>query len=276
VSVDADRSVVEQRVLEEAQRLPPGGVVSGWAALRLAGGNFFDGTVDGTTERPVDLVAPAGAHLRATPGIRRHHERLGAAEIVLRHGVPCAIAERALFDEIKWTEDLRAAVAAADMALSAGLVTFASMRAHRVSRAGERGVGGVRRVLDLAEDRVRSPPETDLRLIWVLDAGLPRPLCNWPIADASGRRLGKPDLLCTVTGVAGEYDGRDHLERSARAVDLAREQEFRNTGLELFRVVGSDIRDRRLVVRRMRDAVARAAAGQAPRTWLIRSHPGPL
>jgi hypothetical protein len=100
VSVDADRSVVEQRVLEEAQRLPPGGVVSGWAALRLAGGNFFDGTVDGTTVRPVDLVAPAGAHLRAAPGIRRHHERLGAAEIVLRLCVPCAIAERPLFDEI--------------------------------------------------------------------------------------------------------------------------------------------------------------------------------
>jgi hypothetical protein len=43
---EIDRDVVEQRILEEAMRLPPGGAVTCWAALRMAGGNFFDGTQD--------------------------------------------------------------------------------------------------------------------------------------------------------------------------------------------------------------------------------------
>ncbi len=56
-----------------------------------------------------------------------------------------------------------------------------------------------------------------MRMIWVVDAGLPRPLCNMPIFDRHGRHIGTPDLLDPVAGVVGEYDGALHLAGEQRA-----------------------------------------------------------
>jgi hypothetical protein len=273
---DADRDVVEQRIPAEAMRLPPGGAVTGWAALRMAGGNFFDGTTDGRTQRDVDLVLPPPARLHAAPGIRVRRERLSPDEVVTRHGVPCTGTERALFDEIKWSVDVRAAVVPADMALSAQLTSRSALVAYVASRGGSRGAARARRVIDLAEDRVLSPQETPLRLIWMLDAGLPRPRCNWPVADASGRRIGRPDILSEEADVVGEYDGADHRERSRQADDVGKEDGYRNAGLECFRVVGRDLDDVGLVVHRMHGAVLRARRSTTPRGYLVRGDPGPL
>jgi hypothetical protein len=46
-------------------------------------------------------------------------------------------------------------------------------------------------------------------------------------------------------------------------------------GLEGFVVVGEDLRDVGLVVDRMRAAVRRAGQSLIPRTWRLRSDPGP-
>lgn len=99
----------------------------------------------------------------------------------------------------------------------------------------------VRAALELAEDRVLSPQETVPRLIWMLDAGLPRPRCNWPVGDGRGRRIGKPDLLCEEVDVAGEYDGADHRAAERQADDVSKEDRYRNAGLEAFRLVGRDL-----------------------------------
>lgn len=276
VPVEADRGVVEQRILEEAMRLPPDGAVSGWAALRMAGGNFFDGTVDGRAERPVDLVVPPPQRLREVAGIRVHRAALRPEEVLVRHGVPCAVPARAAFDEVMWCRDLRQGVGVLDMALSARLLTRPQMAAEVQRRAGERGAALVRAALELAEDRVLSPKETVGRLIWVLDAGLPRPRCNWPVADARGRRIGKPDLLCEELDVAGEYDGADHRDADRHADDVGKEDRYRNVGLEAFRIVGRDLVSVERVVRRMHAAVARSRASTLPRTYVLAVNPPPV
>lgn len=46
-----------------------------------------------------------------------------------------------------------------------------------------------------------------MRLVYVLDAGLPDPLVNHPVLDAAGHFLGTPDLLDPQSGHAVEYDG---------------------------------------------------------------------
>jgi hypothetical protein len=134
----------------------------------------------------------------------------------------------------------------------------------------------VRAALELAEDRVLSPQETVPRLIWILDAGLPLPRCNWPVADGRGRRIGKPDLLCEEVDVAGEYDGADHRSAESQADDVSKEDRYRNAGLEAFRLVGRDLASVERVVRRMRSAVARARASTMPRTYVLAVDPPPV
>jgi hypothetical protein len=275
VPASVDRDVVEQRILEEWSRAPAGTVVSGWAALRLHGGNFFDGRDDRGRELPVPLVLAPHSGFR-TSTIEPHRELVPASERTSRQGVPCTIPPRALFDAMKWAPELRSSVTAADMALSAGLLPLGAMRAYVATRATAKGSFSVDASLDLAEDRSRSPRETTMRLIWVLDARLPRPKCNWPVGDQRGRRVGKPDLLCEVHGVVGEYDGAEHRGARRQADDVDKEDTYRNLGLECFRLVGRDIQDIGLVVRRMRGAVERAHAADRLRLWTIRKDPGPL
>ncbi|WP_457109696.1 hypothetical protein [Marmoricola sp. URHA0025 HA25] len=121
-----------------------------------------------------------------------------------------------------------------------------------------------------------SPNETRLRLIWRLDAGLPPPRCNWPVADDDGSFIGRPDLLSEDLAVVGEYDGAEHRTRDRHRVDVRRDDLFRRCGLEPFRVVGADLDDVALVVDRIRAAVRRAADSATPRTWRIRRDPGPV
>ena len=56
----------EQRAYEVGVRLGPHGLVTGWAALRLAGARYFEGLAhDRRTPLPVPVLLPHEARLRA-------------------------------------------------------------------------------------------------------------------------------------------------------------------------------------------------------------------
>ena len=112
------------------------------------------------------------------------------------------------------------------------------------------GVPLVRQALLLAGEDSRSPQATRMRLVWVIDAELPRPLCNRPVFDLAGRLLGYPDLFDPVGGVVGEYDGADHKDIDRPRSDVAREQVFRDHGLEYFAVASGALSTQHLVVQR--------------------------
>jgi hypothetical protein len=68
VPAGVDDGLVEQRIVEQGSRLTRG-VVTGWAALRLLGGGYFDGLArDGLTRLPVQIAAN-GERLRSGPGV---------------------------------------------------------------------------------------------------------------------------------------------------------------------------------------------------------------
>lgn len=277
VPAHADRRLVEQRIVEQAVRLPVDGAVTGWAALRMAGGLFFDGLApDGRTPHPVPLAVPPRFNLAPSLDLALLRASYSEEEVGERHGIRCMAPVRALFDEVRRRGELREAVVAMDMALVACLVTLAEVDDFLHLHRGRPGWRLLQQARLLATCRSASPTETRMRLIWVLDARLPTPLCNWPIADAEGRYLGRPDLLCPALGVYGEYDGKDHRPRARHRQDVGRAEEFLGVGLEGFAVVAGDMDDHSVVVRRMHAAVARAEASSRPRSWMLRSNPKPL
>ena len=201
-------------------------------------------------------------------------DRLDEDDLWWPLGIPCTRPARALFDEMRSLVDIRAAAVAADMTFASELVSIRRMRAYLERRAGWAGVGGVRAALELADEHSRSPGESRMRLMWVIDAGRPRPLCNRDVFDESGRLLGVADLLDPTAGVVGEYDGAEHARARRRSRDAGRDSLFRDHGLEVFRVTGWDERHPELVRDRIHAAYERAHRNAVHRRWTLRQPPG--
>lgn len=271
VPAEVDTEVVEQRILEQSHRIRSQGAVTGWAALRWRGAAFFDGTAQGgSAQLPVPL-AVGQSRLRADPRITILQAQLAPTERSRTGGIWCATTQRALFDAMRLAHDVRSAVVCMDMAAAARLISVALMTSYVRLRPAWTGVPLVRAALRLACNDSRSPQETRMRLVWILDALLPPPRCNVPVFSLDGKLLGYPDLFDPVAGVAGEYDGADHKEAARHRADVAREALFRNHGLEYFTVVGGDLRDRPMVVDRMHGARRRARFDPPEqRLWTLR------
>ena len=264
---------MEQRIVEAYARAGEPVVITGWAALRLQGGGFFDGLErDGRTRLDVPIAAN-GARLRSRPGIVVSRLDVPPDEIVVVHGVRCARIERALFDEMRRVRHLRDQVVAADMTFAAQLTSIRRMQRYRWTRFWYRDIRALDRVLPLADEASRSRPEVDFRLVWDLDAGWSHPLVNQSVLDLDGRFVAMPDLLDPHRHVAGEYAGAGHRDIDQHEADLGRGAALRRVGLEIVEVVRRDLDDRARVVRRMDEAAERASL--LPHTWQLGpAHPG--
>ena len=243
---------MEQRVLELGSRIRQHGAVTGWAALRWRGATFFDGTTSADEQLPVPVVVGHGL-LRPDPRISISWEQLPPRERELVDGVWTAVADRALFDEIRRHRILRQAIVDIEMTVAAGQVTADGFRSYVASRNGWTGVGFARDAAAVAGFGCWSPQEVRMVLIWVWDAELPRPLCNQPVFDLAGNLLAIPDLF-DEAGCAGEYQGADHKDGERHRNDVARHERLRAAGIEVFEVVGGDMTDTDLVAKRMRAA----------------------
>jgi hypothetical protein len=269
VPADVDPTVVEQRIFEQGHRIRSYGAVTGWAALRWYGARYFDGLSTRGELLPVPLVV-GNSPLQPDGRVHIDRSHLAQTERVQVGGIWVTTVQRALFDHMRYCRTVREAVVAMDMAAAAKLISVRLMSLYILQRTAWTGVPLVRHALALASNESRSPQETRMRLVWVLDAGLATPRCNAPVFSRDGRFLGIPDLIDPETGALGEYDGVDHRSQERHRADVAREQLFRAHGLEPFAVVGGDLGDRQLVVRRMLDARARAMAVPADRRqWTL-------
>jgi hypothetical protein len=237
--------------------------------LRLHGAAYFDGV-----DRPVPLLSP-DRQLRPTGGSTASRERFVPEERVMRHGVPCATVERALFDEMR-ALDLWESVVAMDMAAAAELTSRRRMQLYVGGHLGWPGTRALHEALGLADDRSASPPETTTRLVWRRVAGLPRPRCNEPVFTLDGRLLGVPDLLDPRSGTVVEYDGADHLGLVRRHRDLGRAESMRAHGLEILVVMEPDLREpddlaARMVAARQRGQERTEREGHR---WTLEPPPG--
>lgn len=270
-----DPDLPEQRVLEAAVLLPAAGAVTGWGALRMAGGRFFDGRRRDGEVLPVDLVAGPHDGRRSRPGVRWSQDRLDLSEVRVRHGVRVTVADRAAFDAARLASDVRAATVALDMAFAAELTGPRRLGRYVDAHPGWTGSPQVRAALDLSSERSRSPMEVDVRLIWELDAGLPRPLVNAEVFSRAGKLLGIADLLDPVAGLVIEFDGADHAGARRRSKDAGRESRLRGHLLEVERVTGYDIHHVPALVSRLHAARRRARwLPEHERPWTVTPPPG--
>ncbi|MET8201261.1 endonuclease domain-containing protein [Micromonospora taraxaci] len=136
--------------------------------------------------------------------------------------IPRSDPERAAWETAVWLDPLRA-IAIVDSLLAQGLTdrdALAAMADRNVDRPGGRRA---RWLFDLADGGAQSPPESHLRVRFIL-GGLPRPVVQHPIRLPSGVVL-HPDLAWPEYRVAVEYDGQwhsdaDQLHRDRRRLNL--------------------------------------------------------
>jgi hypothetical protein len=267
-SVPAD--LPGQRIVEAAAVLPSYGGVTGWAALHWLGGRWFDGFErDGITLREVCL-ATGDIHIRAQSGIAICEEKLDPLDLTVVDSLRVTTALRSVLFEMRYAPSERAAVVVLDMAAYSDLVSVAEMKVYAAAHSSWTGIPRARDAIPHADENAWSPREVLMRIVWSVDAGRPRPVCNVPIFDRSGTHIGTPDLLDLVAGVVGEYDGALHLLGRQRARDVRREAAFRAVGLEYVTMLAADFEDTSSFVRRLHDAYDRAAyAAESRRPWTI-------
>jgi very-short-patch-repair endonuclease len=162
---------------------------------------------------------------------------LARDEIVARRGFPTTTALRTVAD-LGGRESLTEGVVATDLAMHAGLVSLAQLRAHIAEHPGAKGVARLRRVVGLAEPKAESAMETRLRVLLAL-ARLPRPEVQASIHDERGRFLGRPDLLFRDDRLAIEYDGGYHRDRLVE--DNRRQNRLVASGFRLLRFTAADV-----------------------------------
>lgn len=250
-----------QRIHEVAELLPPGAAIGGWAAAHLLGAAELDGGGrDGRGREPVPVVLPPPLSIRRRSGLRLWRSALEPGAVVQVDGIACTCAIRTGFDLARHSRLPDGVVALDVLGRRLGLAP-GDVLAHARSHRRWRGLPMLRRAVRLSDPRARSPGETRLRLIWVVDAGLPVPEVNPDVLDHDGHLLGTVDLLDPACGLVGEYDGAHHRDAEAHALDNAREEWLEHAGLVVVRAGNLDVaRDRRRTVLRLQTAWRRAAA----------------
>ena len=108
----------------------------------------------------------------------------------------------------------------------------------RVELYHGRGKQAASRAILLVRQGAESRPETLLRLA-IMDAGLPEPEVNPDIRNASGRFVGRGDLVYRRWRVIAEYDGEQHrLNTRQFDRDVQRLEALANNGWHVVRIVG--------------------------------------
>ncbi len=273
-----DISHPRQRALVAASVLPDGGAVGGWAAAYLLGARRLDGSTPAPDRlEPVLLCMDRERQRPWWPGVRPFRSHLGTGDVAVADGVPVTSPLRTAFDLARLApgvaEAVVADVLARDLAVAPG-----DVRDYARARPRWRGTPQVRRATPLVDARSASLQETRFRMLWVLDARLPPPMCNWPVLDGDGHLLGMVDLLDAEAALCGEYDGADHAAPDRRSLDHVRQEQLQLHGVDVVRVAGPDLAARRRrTVQRLRRRHARGVQRDRARDrWALAPAPGPL
>lgn len=248
----------ELRCRAVAAIAPAGAVITGLSAAAVRG---FD--LAGAHD-PVEVLVPEDVQFAAQRGVHIRRTRRGTIDNEPWHGVGLATPMRMTLDILtnsKLHRSLPRTVGYLDVLLREGLVDRDALRTWLVSRH-ENGILRARQAAELSDGRAESIPESELRVLLVLDDVIPD--VQLKVYDRSGRYLGRLDLAFGRYKLAVEYDGEWHKEQAQRRFDAERRARFRADGWEFVIVTKEQLYgDPRGTVRAVREALSRRSAG----TW---------
>jgi hypothetical protein len=229
--------------LAAAQRLVPCDVpLGGWAALAWMGVTALDGRTGpgGLTLLPVPVCIGPTGRLRPRPGLAIDRSTLLAVDIIEHNGALVTTAERSCLDVMRLC-GAEEGLVVADAAIRAGLTTRQQLSEALDRMIGLKGVPQARIAVPLVDGRAESAPESRLRYVWVVEAGLPVPLVNPVIEDLDGHFVARVDLLDPEAATVGEYDGAHHRDLQQHTADNVREENVEGLNLEVTRSTALDL-----------------------------------
>ena len=270
VSVDADPDRLDQRIVEAVAGLPQAAAVTGWAALGWGGGRWFQGLApDGTTKLPVPVALGDQRLTSQRAGLLLSEDWLFDNDVTTVDGLCITVPNRSVTFETRRSRTLLRAVQTIDMAAYDDLVDLEDLATYVSRLVGRQGIKLTRDAVPRARENAWSPQEPTMRLCWEATVARSALLCNPPVFDRSGNHLFTPDLLDPVAGVAGEYNGRVHLEDRPFRRDLDKEAAYRQHGIEMAVMMSADRVDTDNFERRLLAAYDRARRRPLSGTWTL-------
>jgi hypothetical protein len=206
------------------------GAVSQRAAAALEG-------LDGIWGEPLELIVRRPTR-GEVPGFVVHHSRvIGPQDLTIVDGIPTTNIARTLCDLGAVVSD-DVVEQALDDALRRGYSQrWIEETLARVDRPGKSGTASLRRVLSRPDRVGRTPDSRFERLIEraVVGAGLPRPVRQHPVHDATGRLLGRidvawPDIKLGIEATSERWHGASLQQRR----DAKRDDAIERAGWQLL------------------------------------------
>jgi len=208
---------------------------------RVGGLGKSSGSVCQHAPRPAVLDPVEVDRVRLTPGARSVVETI--------RGTPYPVA-----------------VSVVDAALRQGVATGDQLIDALGLFAARTGIRTALRAVSFGDARAESVGESRLRVL-LADLGLPEPALQAEIRDVGGRLVARVDFLLERWGVIVEFDGAlKYAGAGAEALiaEKVREDNLRDLGYEVVRVVWSDLTHPVEVVARIRRAIARSSRRGGP------------
>lgn len=247
------------------------GALSQSAVLSHTSAAIVHGLPTGTLRQDrIHVTWPGSAGRGTTSCVTNHRSILSDRDIVEVDGLRVTSAARTVYDIARGAE-VRLAVAVVDQGLRRGVADELARCLER--NAGKPGSGRAARVVDAGDARSESVGESISR-VQFRQLGIPTPVLQQVVNDATGRAVARVDFLFADFGTAVEFDGKVKYQKFLRLGETPaevvfreklREDAIRSTGLDVVRMTCTDHEDDAKILARCRPAFARQGhAGWRP------------
>lgn len=181
---------------------------------------------------------------------------------VIREHVPLAPIARAVLDACRRLTRHDPARDLITEAVQQGLASPHRL-VHELETGSQRGTAIPRAVLRDITRGARSVAEIDAMRVWK-QTGLPRPMWNVPLHDASGAYIGTPDAWFAEVRLAWEIDSYEfHFERADYANTINRNTRYAAAGVVVVQTLPARLRTDPKAVATELTAAYRAAEARA-------------